>query len=148
MNAEAIRERLTRSRASLLDALTGLTERDFVAELEPGLTVAAALAALASAERQSIREARRAAGAPERPLPAGGAPAAARATPPQVVHDLAGARYETALFLDLMSQGTPGAEVDAQTVQALLQAICDREAAAAEHVRARPWIGEHRASTA
>lgn len=138
MNVNAIRERLERSRAALLSALEGVTERDFAAEVGPGLTVVAALATLAPDERESIREARRVVAAPDRPRPSGGASATARATPPQVVHDLAGARYETLLFLDMLSQRQPISEAEEETVQALLIAVCDRETAAAEQVRARP----------
>jgi hypothetical protein len=137
MNIAAVRERLEGSRATLLAAIEGLTERDFAAELEPGLTVVGALAALAPAEREAVREARLAVGAPERPLPTGGAAATARAIPPQVVHDLAGARYETILFLDLIARQEVQASAAAERIEALLSNIAIGETRIAEQVRAR-----------
>jgi hypothetical protein len=136
MNVESLRERLEASRAALLAALEGVTERDFASELESGVTVVATLGALAQAERTAIRDARDTVGAAQRPLPAGGAAATARATPPQVVHDLAGARYETLLFLDLLAAARPATSGGA-TLATLLGGIADREIAAAEAVRSR-----------
>lgn len=131
---EATRTLLEQSRAALLAALEGVTERDFTAELEPGTTMIAALAALAPAEREAVRDARVAIGAPERPLPAGGASVTGRATPPQVVHDLAGARYETLLFLDYLegAQRPPDG-----AIAAALEAIAAREAAVSGQIAAR-----------
>lgn len=135
MNVSAIRERLESSRAALLAALEGVTERDFAAELAPGMTVVAKLATLAPAEREAIREARLAVGAPERPLPGAGANVSRRATPPQVVHDLAGARYETSLFLELLD--AMPADSGQDELATLLQGIHEREIAVAEAVRGR-----------
>lgn len=145
MNIPAIRERLEASRATLLGALEGVTERDFAAELEPGTTVVGALAKLAPAEREAVREARLAIGAPERPLPAGGASATSRATPPQVVHDLAGARYETILFLELL-QAAEVPESSRERLATLLEGISEQEIASAEAIRGR--IGTESANRA
>ena len=48
---DALRARLDASRAALLAALEGVTERDFAVDLGGGETVVRALAALAAAER-------------------------------------------------------------------------------------------------
>jgi hypothetical protein len=144
MNLTEVRERLEGSRAALLAALEGVTERNFAAELEPGTTIVATLAALAPAEREAIRQARLAVGAPERALPATGANVSSRATPPQVVHDLAGARYETSLFLELLGS----LEVDStpDDLATLLEGIYEREIAVAEAVQSR--IGAERPDSA
>jgi len=139
MNIDALRQRLEQSRAELIAALQGVTERDFATEIGDGVTVVARLAMLAPAEREAVRDARRAVGAPDRPLPSAGASASTRVTPPQVVHDLAGARYETLLFLDeLRSMETAPSPAVLTQVEAALAAICDREGDVAAQVRARP----------
>ncbi|MYI82380.1 MAG: hypothetical protein F4056_03410 [Chloroflexi bacterium] len=46
----ALRERLDRSRAALLEALASLTERDFASEIEEGRSVLDLLGELAPAE--------------------------------------------------------------------------------------------------
>ena len=51
MSVAGLRQRLEQSRAALLSALEGLTDRDFAAEIEPDVTVVGALAVLAPAER-------------------------------------------------------------------------------------------------
>ena len=141
MPATDLRERLQSSRRALLDAMQGLTEQDFATELagEQGATVAVYLAALAPAEREAVRRAREAVGAAPRPLPATGR--RERVLPPQVIHDLAGARHETLLFLDAPGLDTPGldvpdgaalaADAGGESVRALLEAVADREQAAA-----------------
>ena len=137
MPATDLRERLQSSRRALLDAMKGLTEQDFAAEIAgaQGATVADYLAALAPAERDAVRRAREAVGAPPRPLPPRGR--RERVLPPQVIHDLAGARHETMLFLDALdapdgsSPATePGGDGD-DGARALLDAVADREQAAA-----------------
>ena len=131
-SVEALRARLERSRGALLAALGRLTEPDFAAEVEPGLSVTALLAGLAPAERAAIAKARRAAGVAPRPQPATSA-ARDSALPPQVIHDLAGARHETVLFLDAPSSDPPAESVP----WASLEAIAEREEAAAERIRGR-----------
>ena len=132
---EELRARLERSRAALLEMLANLTERDFASEIEDGRSVIDLLAALAPAERVSAASA----------LP-GGAAAAAEAgagrrrdamLPPQVVHDLSGARRQTLIALGAVEaaggeEGDPLAE---------FRAIAEREERTAEAIRAR--FGEH-----
>ena len=131
-----LRARLDASRAALLDAVRGLTERDFSAEIGAGETVADALAALARGEREAVHAARAASGAPARPLPVGKA-VAGRPLPPQVVHDLAGARYETELLLDWLVEA---ATVPSEAVRSALDGIEARETAVARRIddRERP----------
>ncbi|MBM3138966.1 MAG: hypothetical protein FJZ92_01820 [Chloroflexi bacterium] len=116
-------ERLRASRVALLAALAGVTERDFAAELPDGRSVVRALAELAAAERGEVaaargREAR--ARIPEKPLP------------PQVMHDLAGARYETEQLLEEGGPTPPG------PLEALVKRVTTREAAVAAAVGGRP----------
>ena len=130
-DAGELRARLDRSRAALLEMLGNLTERDFASEIEDGRSVLDLLAALAPAERVSAVSA----------LPGGAEPgeeASARRRrdamlPPQVVHDLSGARRQTLIALDAIevadgSEGDPLAE---------LRTIAEREEQAAEAIRAR-----------
>jgi len=80
--------------------MVGLTERDFAHEVD-GSTITQLLAAVAPSERDAVRRVRTALRLDPRPLPPsreGG-----RVLPPQVVHDLAGARYETLLLLDALA---------------------------------------------
>ena len=100
MTLEELRQALAGARSALLEAMGGLTERDFAQEVD-GATLTQHLAALAPAERDAVRRARRALGLEERVLPVGRV--AGRVLPPQVVHDLAGARYETLLLLEAMA---------------------------------------------
>ena len=66
----------------------------------------------------------------------------ALAIPPQVVHDLAGARHETLLFVETQGPAlTRDAAADAGTVHSLLASIAGRERAVAQR------IAEHRAVT-
>src|SRR5438067_12665214 len=101
MTVEELRAELEASHAALLAAAGTLTDRDFATALADGTTIIAVLAALAPAEREAVRLAREVTGAPARPLPASDVPRTC-ALPPQVLHDLAGARYETLLFLDVL----------------------------------------------
>ncbi len=117
-----LRARLEASRAALLAALEGVTERDFATNLGDGVTVVRLLARLAAEERADAARLRGEASevaVPERPLP------------PQVVHALAGARYQALQALDLPGLGADAAE-------ALVAGIETREAEAAERVRNRP----------
>ncbi|MFA7297638.1 MAG: hypothetical protein WC211_10730 [Dehalococcoidia bacterium] len=132
-----LRARLDASRATLLEAVRGLTERDFSADLGAGETVVDALAALARAEREAVHTARAAAGAPPRPLPAGKA-VAGRPLPPQVVHDLAGARYETELLLDWLAEA---AAAPSEAVRSALDGIEAGETAAAARIAGRERPG-------
>lgn len=114
--------RLDESRATLLAALEGLTEQDFGADLGDGETVVRALAALADAERRANAEVR---GEQLQP------PAPGRPLPPQVVHALAGASYQSRRYLE-----APDAE-DAPA-ESLVEGVVTREAALAERIRQRP----------
>ena len=114
--------RLDAARQGLLGALEGLTERDFAADLGDGQTVVRFLANLAAAEHGAVVEAggSGAHGAPpDKPLP------------PQVVHDLAGARYRIQRTLN-------APEADAVRVTSLVEAVERLEAAAVERIRNRP----------
>ena len=135
-NIDDVRARLAASRAALLEAVRGLTERDFATPLGDA-TVVEVLAALARSEREAVREARVAASAPARPLPAAGGEAG-RPLPPQVVHDLAGARYETELLLDwLDSQAAESAVGALEAVQGELEGIEARETTTAAQILGR-----------
>jgi hypothetical protein len=118
----ALRAALEVSRAALLDAIGTLAERDFASSRPSGKTVVATLATLAPRERDAIHVARAAIGAPERHRLGGGEAANARALPPQVVHDLAGARYETLLFIDSVRADQLDAPAGEGTVEAVLAA--------------------------
>lgn len=132
--AVALRAALNASRAALLASIGTLAERDFASSLPSGETVVAALAELARLERDAVKVARVAIDAPVRPRLGGGETPLARPLPPQVIHDLAGARYETDLFLDsLLTDQLDTAAGDA-TVEALLVGIVVREQATAEQV--------------
>ncbi len=119
---QALRARLEASRTALLVALEGVTEREFATRLEDGETVVHLLARLAAEERTdalALHGRTEAATVAERPLP------------PQVVHALAGARYQTLRALD--ADG-----VDAEAAARLVERIEAREREAAERIRARP----------
>lgn len=118
VDREALRAKLAASRAALMRALEGMTEREFAAEFEDGMPVVRALAELAGAERAAVVRARgpvTATPAPEKPLP------------PQVVHDLAGARHRTEQAI---------AAGDAPGLAAIVDAIAEREAAVAARLEA------------
>lgn len=114
--------RLDAARRSLLGALEGLTERDFATDLGDGETVVRLLASLAAAEHRAVTDAGGAGshGAPpEKPLP------------PQVVHDLAGARYRVLRCLETD-------EADEARVRTLVAEVERLEAVAVERIRNRP----------
>lgn len=134
----ALRASLAASRVALLAAIGTLAERDFASALPSGSTVVATLAVLAPLERDAVHAARAAIGAPTRPRLGGGEAPAGRALPPQVVHDLAGARYETALFLDSLQAAELDSLAGDGTIEALLAAVAAREQATAEQVSGRP----------
>ena len=110
--------------------LANLTERDFASEIEDGRSVLELLAALAPAERVSAASA----------LPGGAEPedeASPRRRrdamlPPQVVHDLSGARRRTLIALDAI-EAAGGVGDDAL---AAFRAIAEREEQAAAAIRA------------
>lgn len=131
MTVDELRAALTASREALLEALRTVTEREFAAELAPGETLVGLLATLAPAEREAVRSARAASGLPPRAV-AQAAAAPARPAPPQVIHDLAGARYETELLLAALS-----AHDVAPEVEAALTSVAEREHAAATRIEAR-----------
>ena len=120
----ALRDRLERSRAALLETLATLTESDFASEIEEGRSVLDLLAELAPAELAAATDA--------------GEEAAARGRrdamlAPQMVHDLAGARRRTLLALDAIEEGG-SAESEAPPE---LRAVAEREEQAAAAIRAR-----------
>ena len=129
--AGELRARLDRSRAALLEMLANLTERDFASEIEEGRSVLELLAALAPAERVSAASA----------LPGGAEPedeASPRRRrdamlPPQVVHDLSGARRRTLIALDAI-EAAGGVGDDAL---AAFRTIAEREEQAAAAIRVR-----------
>ena len=129
-NAAALRARLDASRAALLEAIARLTEQEFAAELEPGLSVAGLLASLAAAERDAVEALRDAAARTAR-----SATRATRASAlaPQAIHDLAGARFETLRTLAALA-GTAGSE---EAAIGSLVPVAEREEAAAEGIRAK-----------
>lgn len=138
MDIDAIRHQLDESRAALLAALEGLSESDFNTELEPGGTVIAALVDLARSERAAIARARETVGAPPRPRLAGHGAPARRFTPPPVVHDLAGARYETGLLLETLARRElPLNDAVLSATSAILTAVASGERRTAERIRGR-----------
>ena len=115
----ALLERLAASRALLLAALEGVTERDFGSQAGEQ-TVVQLLASLARAERAAVGAARGNA-VTSRTI--------ARPAPPQVMHDLAGARYETRRYIEQLP--------DPSSAASLVAGIETREAAAAQLIRER-----------
>ena len=133
MTTEEVRAALEASREALLSAIRGLTERDFAAELGDGESVLVALLLLARAERDAVRSALGAAGAASRPLPR--RVRQSRPVPPQVIHDLAGARYETLFFLDTLDSGNSAAAKDVGILRVLSE-VATREQAVAARISA------------
>ena len=132
-NLATLRARLEASRAALVGSIARLTEQDFAAELEPGLSVAGLLASLAAGERDAAAAARdpadatRATRATSSTSSTGGTVLA-----PQAIHDLAGARFETLRALDAVASGElPDAAI------AALAPVAEREEAAAERLRGK-----------
>ena len=118
----SLAERLERSRARLLEALTERTEQDFARPLDGtdgDETLGHALATLAHAERSDLAIARSEEpphrDPPEKPLP------------PQVTHDLAGARHQTLSYLD---------QLDREAAERLVTAVTERETALAAQIDA------------
>ena len=129
-SAPALGRLLDAARGVLVEALTGLGERDFAATVD-GVTVTQILAGLAAAEHETIRTARSVAGLPARPaLEAGGA--TSRPLPPQVTHALAGTRYEARILLEALGE-YPLPEV----ARLLLEGVAERELQAAAQIAAR-----------
>ena len=128
-NLAALRERLERSRAALLEALASLTERDFASELEEGRSVLDLLAELAPAELADAAAAAGTVGDGERAA-AGRRRDSMMA--PQLVHDLAGARRRTLLALAAI-EAAGGGQGDPL---AALRAVAEREEQAAAAIRA------------
>jgi len=119
---DVLTERLEHSRAALLEALTERTEADFAQPLGGAHgddTLGYALAALAQAERADLAIARSQEPAqrelPDKPLP------------PQVTHDLAGARHQTLVALE---------SLDASAAQTFVEAVTARETALADEINA------------
>lgn len=114
--------RLEVARRALLGALEGLTERDFATDLGGGETVVRLLASLAAAEHQAV-------------VTAGGTSPqrrpAEKPLPPQVVHDLAGARYRILRCVD-------ADDADEAHVRTLVAEVERLEAAAVMRIRERP----------
>ncbi|MGE0227433.1 MAG: hypothetical protein AB7I38_04215 [Dehalococcoidia bacterium] len=136
MDIERLRRQLNEGRAHLIASLEGASESDYNAELADGVTIVTAMADLARRERATIEEARRLVGAPPRPSPAVHGEPARRLTPPPVVHDLAGARHETQLFVDtLFGEEYASAALEAATDA--LRAILDEERDLAGRISAR-----------
>jgi len=120
---ESLLQRLSASRATLMAALEGVTERDFASDLG-GETVVQMLARVAAEERAAVAEAR---GLTEEPH------TVARPLPPQAIHGLAGARYITSRYLD-----DPEARLEVGL--ALVEGVEQRDAEAARRVRGRPSL--------
>ncbi len=125
--------RLDASRQRLLAALEGVTERDFTAAVPAAATAEEAtsessdetvvqlLASLAQAEREAVAQVGGRATSPRN---------ASKPMPPQVMHDLAGARYQTRRYVE-------DASADAVAAEQLVSGIEAREAAGAEQIRNR-----------
>ncbi|MDA1146462.1 MAG: hypothetical protein O3A76_07510 [Chloroflexi bacterium] len=119
---------LTASRAALLGALTERTEQDFARPLGGATgeeTLGRALAALAAAERADVA-ATRAATEGSSAAPAVARELPERPLPPQVTHDLAGARHQTLTAL--------GTIEDRDAAARLVSAISERESALAARI--------------
>ena len=138
MTLDELRQSLAAARTTLLEAMGGLTERDFAQEVD-GATLTQRLAALAPAERDAVRLTRGALGLAERTLPSGRE--AGRVLPPQVVHDLAGARYETLLLLEAIGELDQSAlerSVDGgRSVGSVLETVAEQDLEAARRIAAR-----------
>ena len=125
MTIAALRARLEASRSALVATLQGLSERDFTTDVGDGITLLQLLAGLAPAEREAVRRAREAAGAATRPTP--DRVERERLLPPALIHDLAGARYETMLLLDEIDDAALNADAGGDTIDALIDRVAARE---------------------
>lgn len=148
---EDLRTALDRSRGELLDALKRLTERDFAAPMGTpgsGETLVTFLATLAPAERADVSHAAAAVDMVDAGHAAGGpstegrrrAPtrdASGPVLPPQVIHDLAGARHETMRVLDRLRPSDMAMPIGQTTAGAVLAGVAERERAAARRIRDR-----------
>jgi hypothetical protein len=121
------RARLTASRTSLLRALEGVTEREFAAAFDGERSLVRVLAELAANERAAVAQARgdeRSIRVPEKPLA------------PQVIHDLAGARYQTARLIE--EAGPAASPEAAEHLAALVELVAAREESVATRIAERP----------
>jgi uncharacterized damage-inducible protein DinB len=145
MTKEELRRRLDETRKQLLDAISQLTEEQMYRRVETGeWSVAEILAHLPNAERwlRSQAEAvRQREGArirflseQERQESAG---QAHRMVPPQIIHDLIGARWQTTKFLDSLTAADLDktgvhSQIGAMTIAAIIEVIGRHEA---DHTR-------------
>lgn len=145
MTKEELRRRLDETRKQLLDAISQLTEEQMYRRVETGeWSVAEILAHLPNAERwlRSQAEAvRQREGArirflseQERQESAG---QAHRMVPPQIIHDLIGARWQTTKFLDSLTaaeldKAGVHSQIGAMTIAAIIEVIGRHEA---DHTR-------------
>ena len=136
MTKEELRRRLDETRKQLLDAISQLTEEQMYRRVETGeWSVAEILAHLPNAERwlRSQAEAvRQREGArirflseQERQESAG---QAHRMVPPQIIHDLIGARWQTTKFLDSLTaaeldKAGVHSQIGAMTIAAIIEVI-------------------------
>lgn len=141
MSVIDLRQLLNASRQTLLDAVRDLTEEEFLSALDTfsldrtgdstEITVVAYLSTLAPDEREAVRLARGLVGAKPRALPTN--TTREQVLPPQLIHDLAGARYETLLFLEDLDDSQLNVGSD-QTVLDLFDAVARRETEAAQRL--------------
>ncbi len=111
MTNEGLRRRLDETRKQLLDALTGLTEEQMYRQVEPGeWSIAEVLAHLPVAERHTRSQAEAIQQETAVEIASLSLPeqqqSAARAqemVPPQIIHDMTGARWQTLKFLDSLT---------------------------------------------
>jgi len=145
MTKEELRRRLDETRKQLLDAISQLTEEQMYRRVETGeWSVAEILAHLPNAERwlrsqaEAIRQREgariRFLSEQERQESAG---QARRMVPPQIIHDLIGARWQTRKFLDSLTAADldkTGAhsQIGAMTIAAIIEVIGRHEA---DHTR-------------
>jgi hypothetical protein len=135
IGCEDLARQLDAARTQLLNALTGLGERDFAAHAGD-VTVTQLLADLVAEEHEAIRRALTAAGLDERPATAAGS-TTSRPLPPQVTHALAGTRYEAHALLDALAQRLGAAPVPGEVARLLLDGVAAREIEAARRIAAR-----------
>jgi len=145
MTKEELRRRLDETRKQLLDAISQFTEEQMYRRVETGeWSVAEILAHLPNAERwlrsqaEAIRQREgariRFLSEQERQESAG---QAHRMVPPQIIHDLIGARWQTRKFLDSLTAADldkTGAhsQIGAMAIAAVIEAIGRHEA---DHTR-------------
>lgn len=120
---QELHARLDASRAVLVEALQSVTDREYMSDLG-GETIVQLLARIAAEERTAAAQASGSAYAPrtvEKPMP------------PQVVHALAGARYQTRRYVD-------SAEATEGVARTLVEAAEGREREAVARINARPAL--------